>query len=82
MTSTVMSVKNEDIVGMVRHRDGQMSFHIEHIWLNQKRYTVRGLESYFINEVFRKNSQPVLRTASKRFRAGTRRTKRLARARR
>lgn len=46
----------------------------------EREYTPAQFMDYCRNEIFRRGSRPHLRTRSPRWRAGTRRTKKLARA--
>jgi len=57
-----------------------LSFRAYKITMNGRQYTGPQFVDWFVNEIMRKNSRPILRTTSARFRAGTRRNKRIARA--
>lgn len=72
-------VDRED-VRLARGTDGSLHITSRYFRFRGKRYTSEGLANYIRNEIFRKNSKPLTRTTSERFRAGTRRTKRIARA--
>lgn len=61
-------------------RNGASHYHARYITYRGKRYTAKAFADFIRNEIFRKGTRPILRTTSPRFRAGTRRTKRLARA--
>lgn len=53
---------------------------VTHLIYGGRKYTPTQFMDYCRNEIFRKGSRPHLRTRSPRWRAGTRRTKKLARA--
>lgn len=63
-----------------RNPDGTVTFNIPHAWCCGTRLLYRPWLNHYINEHLRKGLPSVHRTHSRKFRAGTRRTKRYAHA--
>lgn len=74
-----MLIHNDDVT-FDRLANGQIQGSARYCYMGGKRYTAKGLADFIRNEIFRKGSRPHLRTRSPRWRAGTRRTKKYARA--
>lgn len=73
---TVTGTYDEASAAVVRH----LTIRTRHLIFRGRKYTVQQFSNWCENEIFRKGTRPVIRTTSPRFRAGTRRTKRYARA--
>jgi hypothetical protein len=59
-----------------------LHYQARYITFNGRRYTPKQFGDYLRNEILRKGLPAHMRTTSPRWRAGTRRTKRIAHARR
>ena len=74
----VVEVKTSAVQNMRQDETGRLHFDAPRIIFNGREYTAPQFGDWFRNEILRKGRMPVERTTSKRYRAGTRRTKRLA----
>jgi hypothetical protein len=75
------NIDRDDVI-LRQNGNGTLTGTARYIWYNGKRYTRQGLACHLINEVIRKGTRACTRTVSPRKAAGSRRTKRIARARR
>jgi hypothetical protein len=80
MTRAPMSILIERPVTTYITPTGEVQVLARHLIFNGKPYTAKTFGDYIRNEVFRKNSPSHTRTTSRRWRAGTRRTKRYTQA--
>lgn len=80
MDKSISVLLPNDGVTLTRTPSGLIEGQARYMIFNGRKYTPRQFRDWCENEIFRKGSKSVLRTTSPRFRAGTRRTKRIARA--
>ncbi len=66
-------------VEMKRLPSGEIGVRVQRLRMNGRTYTKAQFISWYTNEIMRKGTPPHMRTTSRRFRAGSRRTKRYAR---
>lgn len=67
-------IAKEDVT-LRRNPDGTITGSARYLWHRGRRYTPQGIVDYFNNEIARKGTSSRVRTTSRAYRAGSRRTK-------